>query len=120
MTPIENHKEPKKIPVKELSDGQLAKVSLSGKEALKKEEPKQPVLETLAKKAKTLEQSQPANKSNRSGVGNVMSDKIDIGKSKNKSKRNNRIWGLEKSCTVLGREVNHKAPSETIILPAIQ
>ena len=96
MTPIENYKEPKKIPVKELSDGQLAKVSLSGKEALKKEEPKQPVLETLAKKAKTLEQSQPANKSNRSGVGNVMSDKIDIGKIEEQIKAEQSNMGFRK------------------------
>lgn len=96
VTPIENYKEPKKIPVKELSDGQLAKVSLSGKEALKKEEPKQPVLETLAKKAKTLEQSQPANKSNRSGVGNVMSDKIDIGKIEEQIKAEQSNMGFRK------------------------
>ena len=54
------------------------------------------MLETLAKKAKTLEQSQPANKPNRSGVGNVMSDKIDIGKIEEQIKAEQSNMGFRK------------------------
>jgi outer membrane biosynthesis protein TonB len=96
VTPIENHKETKKVPVKELSDVELVKESVSNKRAPKNERPKQSALDTLTKKAKTLEQSQPANKSNRSGVGNVMSDKIDIGKIEEQIKAEQSNMGFRK------------------------